>query len=321
MNSKGTISSHTPIPSMGTWQFIQAWLRGIAQVDFLPNALTGAIFVIALFASGWEYGCYGLGGTLIATLTALVMRVPRDQIGSGLWGFNGCLVGTGLAVFLGAFHLSTLILALFACIAVVVIGAGLGRFLDAWELPGMTAPFCIVVSALTISAPQLTRIWHGGAPAALPTPAASTSVTGLQLIEGFFANVSQIFFMPQWYVGLIFLIGIFVASRWLGLMACVGSVIALFTAWAAGVPGDQIGHGLLGYNAVLVAMALCGVFIRRHGLSFLYAIVGAMTATLLTPAVSTFFGVLDGHTLTWPFVLTTLFFLAAVKAFPELKRT
>ncbi|MGW2410051.1 urea transporter [Streptomyces sp. NPDC001739] len=67
--------------------------------------------------------------------------------------------------------------------------------------------------------------------------------------------------MPQWYVGLIFLAGIFAASRRAGAPACVGSVVGTGTAWALGAPAEQVAEGTMGYHAVLVAMALCGGFL------------------------------------------------------------
>ncbi|MDG4862714.1 urea transporter [Streptomyces sp. T-3] len=304
-------------------QFARETLTGVAQVDFMPSAITGVIFVAALFAAGWEYGLYGLLGTAVSTATAHLLGADRGRIRAGLEGFNGCLVATGYAVFLGPDHFSTVLLAIGGCVVVVVVTSALANILATWNIPTFTIPFCIMASAMTIAAPSFERVWHQG-PGLAELAKASTDTTHLgwhDLWHAFFANVGQIFFMPQWYVGLIFLAGIFWASRTAGIMACVGSLTGIFTAWALGSPTSGVEQGLMGYNAVLVAMALCGVFVTVSAWSVAYAVIGAAAATGLTATMSTFFDPFGGHTFTWPFVLTALAFVAAVPSLNRLHRT
>ncbi|MFB7668145.1 urea transporter [Kitasatospora sp. NPDC056138] len=297
-------------------------LRGIAQVDFMPSALCGLFFTAALFAAGWRYGLYGLLGSAVATGTAYALGLDREAVGRGLHGYNGCLVALGAAVFLGADHLGTVPVAVAGSVVSVIVTAALGAVLTAWNLSALTAPFCLVASVMTVGAPAFRRLWHG-TPGLAALPAPATGATGPsweQLWHGFFADFGQVFFMPQWYVGLLFLAGIVAADRWAGVMACAGSATALLTAWALGSPADGVGRGLLGYSGVLTAMALSGVFVVRSAWSVAYALVGAATATALTPALAALTAPFGGHAFTWPFVLTTLAFLAAVPAVSRLQR-
>ncbi|GCD46954.1 urea transporter [Streptomyces paromomycinus] len=298
-------------------------LRGQAQVDFLPNAVTGAVFSVALFAAGWAYGLYGLLGTAVGTATAHLLGVDRERITAGLEGFNACLVAVGSAVFLGAGHLSTALLAVAGSVLVTIVTAAVARVLGSRQLPTLTLPFCLTASAMTLAAPGLARLWHHAAPpASLPQPAGPPSALSFtDLWHGLFANVAQIFFMPQWYVGALFLIGIFLADRTAGAMACLGSLTGTGTAWALGAPAAQIASGAAGYNAVLVAMALCGVFLPAGRRTVAYALTGAAAATTLTPALTALTAPSGGHAFTWPFVLVTLVFLAAAPAFPHLRAT
>ncbi|WP_082119748.1 urea transporter [Saccharothrix sp. ST-888] len=322
-SSNGQESAGATRPSALGWP--AEVLRGIAQVDFMPSALCGLFFTAALFAAGWRYGLYGLLGSAVATGTAYALGLDREAVRQGLHGYNGCLVAVGAAVFLGADRPATVLAAVAGSVVSVIVTAALGAVLTAWHLSALTAPFCLVASAMTAGAPAFRRLWHD-APglAALPVPA--TGATGAtepsweQLWHGFFADIGQIFFMPQWYVGLLFLAGLVAADRWAGLMACAGSATALLTAWALGSPADSVGRGLLGYSGVLVAMALSGVFVARSVWSVAYALVGAATATALTPALTALAAPFGGHAFTWPFVLTTLAFLAAVPAVPRLCR-
>ncbi|MFE6050708.1 urea transporter [Kitasatospora sp. NPDC056446] len=297
-------------------------LRGVAQVDFMPSVVCGLFFVAALFAAGPRYGLYGLLGSAVSTAVAYGLGLDRAAVTAGLHGYNGCLVALGCAVFLGAGHPATVAVAVLGSAVAVVVTAGLGAVLEKWRLPALTAPFCLVATAVTVAAPGFRRLWHGAAgPAALPGPA--TGGTGLsweQLWHGFFANVGQIFFLPQWYSGLLFLAGLFAASRLAGLVAAAGSATGLLTAWAFGAPAEAVGQGLLGYSGVLTALALCGVFVAPSGWSAAYAVLGAAAATVLTPALDAASAPFGGHAFTWPFVLTTMLFLAAVPAVPRLRR-
>ncbi|MFG3255727.1 urea transporter [Streptomyces sp. NPDC048172] len=313
-----------PTPALARRQpvrFCFEVLRGIAQVDFMPNAACGAFFVAALFASGWQYGLYGIVGTAVGTAVAHGLGVDRERIGAGLEGFNGCLVAVAFAVFLGPGHASTWAMALGGAVVAAVVTGALVNLLKPWDLPTFTLPFCLIASVVTIAAPGFQRIWHEGSSlSALPRTAhGDAALNWGDLAHAFFANVGQIFLMPQWYVGVIFLIGIFVADLHAGFTACLGSAVGTATAWALGAPATGVVEGLLGYNAVLVAMALGSVFLARGPWTLVYAAVGAVASTVLTVAVTSFFSPFGGHTLTWPYILTTLVFLVAVPSFPRLR--
>ncbi|WP_239570184.1 urea transporter [Streptomyces sp. G44] len=295
-------------------------LRGQAQVTFLPSALAGAVFCLALTAAGWEYGLYALAGTAVGTATARLLGVDRERVASGLEGFNACLTALCCAVLLGARHPSTALLALAGCVVVTVVTAAVVHLLGTWRLPSLTLPFCLVAGAVTIAAPGFRRVWHhGDGLAALPGPASgTTAVRPAELARGFFADFAQIFLMPQWYVGALLLLGLLLADRRAAGVACLGSAAGIATAWALGTPAARIADGTSGYNSVLVALALCGVFLPVRTATLAYALLGAGTATAVGPAVSALFAPSGGHTFTWPFVLTTLVFLAAAKSFPRL---
>ncbi|MFJ8822195.1 urea transporter [Streptomyces sp. NPDC102467] len=294
----------------------------MGQVVFLPRALTGALFTAALFAAGWEYGLYGIGGAAVGTGAAWLLGVDRERLAQGMEGFNSCLVGVGCAVFLGAGRPSTVLVALLGCAVATVATAAAGRALGSWGLPALTLPFCAVATAITLAAPGLGRVWGGGAGlAALPEPVAGPGDGGLRLADlaqGFLAGFGQIFLMPQWYVGALVLAGLLVAGPRVAGVACLGNAAGMAAAWAFGVPGAHLTDGTSGYNAVLVALALCGVFLEATSRTVPYALTGAVVATVSAGAIGALAAPVGGHTFTWPFVVTTLVFLVAARSFPRL---
>ena len=67
--------------------------RGIGQVMFQNNALSGLLMLLESFefmANG-PIGCKG--GNIISTSTGRISGYDRDDIKNGLYGFNGTLVG------------------------------------------------------------------------------------------------------------------------------------------------------------------------------------------------------------------------------------
>jgi len=100
----------------------------------------------------------------------------------------------------------------------------------------------------------------------------------------------------------------------------VSSVLRLLLGWWLGIPAADLGAGLYGYNAVLTGIALTGTFLALSPAGVIYAVIGAASAAALTGGITNLFDVVAGHTLTWPFVLVTWVFLAAVPIFTRLRR-
>ena len=82
-----------------TLDFINSILRGIGQVIFINNPISGLLILLALFIQSPWVGWMGLLGVLISTTTALLLGLDRDTIRNGIFGYNGLLVGAALGTF------------------------------------------------------------------------------------------------------------------------------------------------------------------------------------------------------------------------------
>src|SRR3954454_8787156 len=80
--------------------FVDSCLRGIGQVCFMNNPLTGLAILVAMFVGEAWLGFAGAVGVVVSTATAAVLGMDRGLIRAGLFGFNGVLVGAGLSLFL-----------------------------------------------------------------------------------------------------------------------------------------------------------------------------------------------------------------------------
>ncbi|MFI9602046.1 urea transporter [Streptomyces sp. NPDC052043] len=282
-------------------------LRGIAQVALSASPWTGLLFVAALFADSWWIGVFGLLGTAASTGTAAVLGADRDsRLRPGLEGYCGCLTGIALLLRFGASWRTALLTVLAAAVC-SVLGAASVRLLGRVGLPMLTAPYCLVTGVLVTALPT--------ASAAAASPAPVAGITGLSAADignAFCDNIGQVFFLDKWYAGLILLAGLLVTSWRAALAAACGSAVAILTAYVMGLPADHIGAGLYGYNAVLVAIALGTTFLTLTPWSAGYAVLAAVASVPFTTAWTAFVQPSGGSPFTWPFVVTTWLFLAAV---------
>ncbi|MGW2659225.1 urea transporter, partial [Streptomyces sp. NPDC001478] len=287
---------------------------------FQSSLLTGAAILAGLWVAGWETGLFATLGTLIATATAYALAVDRGSIALGLQGFAGCLTGIALVSSLGH-HPATYVLTVVGAVMSTILMATLATFLTPYRLTPMTAPFCLVSGVMVVGAPSFARVWNGAPKAVSSTTSGDTAMSWNALWHAFFNNVSQIFLVESWYVGLIMLVGLALASLRVVLYAAAGSVAGIFAAWLLGAPTALIANGIYGYNAVLVAIALGAVFMANTVWTGVYALFGAAASTGLTASLTSFFKPFGGHTFTWPFILTTWALLAAVPLLPRLRRS
>jgi urea transporter len=107
-------------------RFVDINLRGIGQVMFQDNPLTGAFFLVAIawgsYAAGVpQVAIAGVVAVIVATLTAQWLHVDDGSLNAGLYGFNGILVGLALATFLAPGPLLWVYVLLGAAVSVVAM--------------------------------------------------------------------------------------------------------------------------------------------------------------------------------------------------------
>jgi urea transporter len=305
-------------PAVGV---VDTLLRGTGQVMFQNNPLTGLLFVVGIFVNSFKFGGVALLGVAASTLAAYLLGADRGLIRNGLFGFNGVLVGIGLAFFLEFDFLLVVYIVLGAAVSTIVMMA-LSNLLSPWDMPALTAPFVLTAWLLLFGVYQFARIRPSPLIAPVPLePQAvvqtelrelTTGTGGLTLVNlahGFFRGVGEVMFQDNLLTGVIFLVAILVNSRISAAFAGLGSAVALLTALAIGADGFLIYHGLYGFNAVLCAIALGGLFFVLTWKSAVYALLAAVFSVPVFAAIAVLLSPIGMPALTAPFVLTTWLFL------------
>ena len=220
--------------------------RGIGQVMFQNNALSGLLMLIGIFLNSWQMGVLAVSGNIISTLTAYFSDYGCDDIKNGLYGFNGTLVGIAVGVFMELSIGSLLLMAVASCISIWI--ARLFSFQR--SLPGFTAPFILSVWMLlgfcTWIMPDILLV----------SDAVNDTTQGINYFQVLSFGIGQVMFQGNIWTGLFFLIGILVNSRTATFYTVLGALLPIPLAILLGIDAETLNMGLMGYNGVLCAIAL-----------------------------------------------------------------
>ena len=78
---------------------LRAGLRGVGQVFFQENALTGACFGLGIALSSPLMATGAVVGAAIGTATAWALKLDKAELSAGIFGFNSTLVGIATLFF------------------------------------------------------------------------------------------------------------------------------------------------------------------------------------------------------------------------------
>jgi urea transporter len=301
----------------GVLRFVDINLRGIGQVMFQDNPVTGAIFLIAIAWGSYAAGApqvaiAGVVAVIVATLTAQWLRVDEKSFASGLYGYNGVLVGLALATFLAPSALLWVYVVLGAAVSVVVM-LGTTNALKPWSVAELTFPFVITTWILLLA----TYGFSGLAGTALPSgsvvipfqPYEASPLRLVELVQGVFLSISQVFLKASGVAAVLLLAGLAVNSIAAAGFALAGAILAVATAHLLGAESALITGGLLGFSPVLTAIALGTVFYRPSWRVAIYTAVGTIFTVVAQAALNVALTPFAIPALTAPFVLVTWLFL------------
>ena len=304
--------------SSGLIRFVDVALRGSGQVMFQNNPLTGLLFLVGIFwgaaaAGGIQVAIGATVALVVATGTAMLLEVDPGALRSGMYGFNGILVGVALPTFLRVDGLFWAYLVVGAVVSVFAMDA-IATVLASWKTPALTFPFVLtswlMVLAVTgfaqlrlgtIASPALPHVQSHAASAAALDPAF--------LLGAWLQGVSQVFLVGNAVTGAIFVVGLAVSAWRAAVFALMGSALALATALTLGASATAIHSGLFGFSAVLTAIALGAIFYPSSFRTTVVAALATVFTVIVQSAMNAGFSPVGLPTFTAPFVLVTWIFL------------
>lgn len=265
-------------------KLLESILRGVGQVMFQNNWVSGLLFLIGIFYNSWLFVLAAIAGTIISTVSAQMLKYSKEDIKNGLYGFNGALTGIAVMIFFEPNLLSIAALILGSVLSTVVM-----NFLKKIS-PPFTAPFVLVSWILIYSLVFIFKV-------PLETAPASVVDHSFQLLEASSKSFGQVMFQDNAVTGFLFLVAILINSKMAALYAVYAAVLGSLFGWLFSASFFSINEGLMGYNAILCAIALSGTRTKD--------MIWITFAIILSTALNIGLGKTGIITLTAPFVLTT----------------
>ncbi|MCE4966072.1 urea transporter [Staphylococcus chromogenes] len=298
---------------------LQTFLKNISQVVLLENVWTGLLILLALWIGDWKVGLAAMIGSLLSLLTAPWFGYTKEEIHSGLAGFNSVLVAIALSIFM-IMTWQTLIVSLIAVFLAMPFAKAMQSVLKHIGLPELTMPFVVVTWIVLLMNTQFGFLKSTVKLLPLKHVNAIDLTQPLHPIAAFFNGISQIFLVENVISGILIIIAFFVASRWAGVFVVIANALSLVFVYLLGSDIMSLNHGLFGYNLILGVLALAVTFrqLTFWNRYLMFVLVIVMTP-MLYGAIATLFEPFGLPILTLPFVLVTWLLLLAGRNKPEAK--
>jgi len=329
--SKSGLSLWTPIKAL------DAALRGISQVVFVNNPISGLIILMGLFVADLSTGIAAISCSLLAVATSTYFRQPSSQIANGLTQFNAVLVGSVMislwpTVAHEQLNLRTWLVVLLGAAISVIVNSACAGFLSGvhssimigrdkngklkWRdqgVSGFTLPFNLVAWTLWSLLLEISsgREEVEGHRAHFPHPAPAggePQVDLVQIILGSVYGLGQVYGVLSIPCSVSVLLAALIFSPILAASLWCGSILGCLAALGVSPSLDPIYLGLWSYCPLLTAAGCCyHALPRLSALPFLLAAV--VTTVGAQAALAHLFRVLGLPHLTLPFILTSWAFL------------
>ncbi|XP_028273865.1 urea transporter 1-like [Parambassis ranga] len=307
-------------------QLLDSILRGVAQVMFVNNPLSGLIIVASLFLQNPWWALNGLLGTLTSTASAILLGQNREAISAGLYGYNGTLVGILMAVFStkGDWYWWLLLPNAFMSMLCSVVSSALSSVASKWDLPIFTLPFnilvCLHIAATGATHPYFPEVDIQPINHLHPLNDSIVSLNITQLFLSVPVGVGQVFGCDNPWTGGLILLALLLCSPTICFHAILGSAAGVFTGLALAAPHKDIYSGLWGYNSALSCIAIGGVFYVLTWQTHILSVICAFFCAYMTCATAKLMSMLALPACTWPFCLSTLIFLLISSEIPAICR-
>uniref|UniRef100_A0A3Q3W1P1 Urea transporter n=1 Tax=Mola mola TaxID=94237 RepID=A0A3Q3W1P1_MOLML len=286
-------------------QLLHWIMRGVAQVMFINNPLSGLLITAGFFLQNLRW-CVS---HLIVFCTLLIYQIHlRDAISADLQGYNGTLVGVLTAVFSakGSWYWWLLLRNVFTTML-----CALSSVASRWDLPIFTLPFnilaCLHVAATGVNHPYFPEVQCS--PAIQTRKHTQCRLEINLFILHFQVEIHQVYGCDSPWTGGLILLALLLSSPTMCFPAVLGSTAGVLSGLALAAPRKDIYSGLWGYNSTLSCIAIGGVFYVITWPTLLLAIICALFCAYMTAAISNRMCGLALPACAWPFCLSTFIFL------------
>ena len=306
--------------------FFNILFKSYGQIFFCNSAILGFLFFLATFYNP-VMAFTGLIGGCLANLAGLFFHSDRPYLKAGLFGCNGVLTGLAWGYYLGINPASIAVLCILSVFCGILAVIFIDIFTRKFDLPILSTVF-VIITLIGIMAV------YGFNPDTIEKVHNPYTIKPLVDIEKFLINLfpnelntffkvlGSTFFQGNVLTGLIFFLCILFYSRISALMACIGCFICALMSYGLFGNLSKILETSIGFNCVLISLALGGLFVVLNIRSLIYAVLAISVGFFIGSAASPFLKFFNLPVLAFPFNLTALLFLYPLRTgFLEPKKT
>ncbi len=279
---------------------LRGLLEGYAAIFFLRGPWFGLATLAATLVVPRQ-SLLGLIGAITGRGVSAALGLDQDTRGV-FYTMNGLLVGLALGLYYRPSP--PLALLLVVTVALTVVSGAAARAISETYLavPVLSLPFVLGTWGALLAARRFTGIEF----TLEPILAGQTELRFVpHHLALFLKSLGAPLFQVNVISGLVVLVALAIVSRWTVILAILGYVAGTATYLALGGLGEDLTRHLLGFNFILAAIAVGGVYVVLSPWSMLLAAAAGTMAAGMSAAMASALDPLHLPVLAMPFIVVT----------------
>lgn len=277
-------------------------IKPYSALLFLNNKYAGLLLLAITFLNP-AVAISGMIAVFFTILFAEFLEFKEAYLTQGFYVYNSLLVGLGIGYI---FYPSLISIALIAILSAFtfMLSFMLNRLFSVYMIPILSLPFSIV----TLFA-YLASLKYSNLLSTMVNTQAITDITLPLILSSFLKSLGTIFFLPTNIAGILIVLLILYFSRIIFFMAVTGFYFGVFVhSFFIGSFTEALSDAYA-FNYILVAIALCGIFLLPTLKNFFVALIGVAISVVLTDAIGILFQYYSIPVFTLPFNITVIIFI------------
>ncbi len=277
-------------------------LKPYSSLLFLNNKYVGLVLLLITFTNP-SVAISGIFSIFFTILFAELIEFKESYLVQGFYIYNSLLVGMGVGFLFSPSFLSIALIAI-ASAFTFMLSFMLNRLFSIYKIPILSLPFSIVTMFIYLASLKYSNLLSS-----LINNAIAYDIDLPLIISGFLKSLGTIFFLPSNIAGFMILMLVLSFSRILFVMALSGYYfgITLHSYFIGSF--EQALYDPYAFNYILVAVALCGIFLLPTLKNFFLSLIGVAISVLLTDAIAILFNYYSIPVFTLPFNITVIVFI------------
>jgi urea transporter/murein DD-endopeptidase MepM/ murein hydrolase activator NlpD len=277
-------------------------IKPYSALLFLNNKYAGLALLAITFLNP-SVAISGAVAVLFTILFAEFIEFKDAYLVQGFYIYNSLLTGMGIGFIFYPSFVSIALIAI-SSIFTFMLSFMLNRLFSVYKIPILSLPFSIVTMFVYLASLRYSAL--------LSTLVNNASMYDIELpliISGFLKSFGTIFFLPTNIAGTLIALLVLYFSRITLIMALVGYYFGILVHSYLIGSYTQALYDPYAFNYILVAIALCGVFLLPTLKNFLLALIGVAISVVLTDAIGVLFNYYAIPVFTLPFNITVIVFI------------